>query len=91
MDGEIVKAGVHLDGYGNYVVVKHADGWRTWYGHLDSISCAVGDLVRRHGLVGFAGSSGRSTGPHLHLTVQHWGHGSSGYNIPHVVDPQLYL
>lgn len=74
-------------GYGKRVVVEHGDGWVTWYAHLSEFKCSVGDRVVRGQRIGLAGSSGRSTGPHLHLTVQHLGHGLSGYILPDVVDP----
>jgi hypothetical protein len=51
----------------------------------------VGDMVERGYVIGRAGNSGVSGGPHLHLTIQHIGHGHSGYVIPDVVDPLKYL
>ena len=74
-------------GYGKRVVVEHADGWVTWYGHLSEFKCKVGDIVSRGQCIGLAGSTGNSTGPHLHLTVQHLGSGLSGYVLADVVDP----
>ena len=77
--------------YGNHIIIEHEDGWVTWYAHLHSMLCIVGTHVNRGDCIGFAGSTGKSTGPHLHLTVQHIGHGLSGYVVSDVVDPQQYL
>ena len=51
----------------------------------------VGDMVERNDVIGWAGKTGKTTGPHLHLIVQHIGHGLDGYVIPDVVDPLKYL
>lgn len=74
-------------GYGKRVVIKHEDGWTTWYGHLSEFFCEPGEQVVRGQKIGEAGNTGNSTGPHLHLTVQHHGFGQSGYVLPDVVDP----
>jgi len=55
---------------GNLVVVKLEDGKRVWYAHLSSVAVAVGDRVQPGQVVGWVGSTGNSTGPHLHLEVQ---------------------
>jgi murein DD-endopeptidase MepM/ murein hydrolase activator NlpD len=57
-------------GYGNYVVVRHADGRETAYGHLRNINVRVGDEVGVDDVIGGVGSTGRSTGNHLHLEVR---------------------
>ena len=49
-------------GYGNLVLVDHADGWQTWYAHLSYIAVAVGDVVAQGDTIGAAGSTGYSTG-----------------------------
>jgi murein DD-endopeptidase MepM/ murein hydrolase activator NlpD len=56
--------------YGNLVVVAHSRGVETWYAHLRRIDVAVGQWVRRGTAVGRVGSTGRSTGPHLHFEVR---------------------
>jgi murein DD-endopeptidase MepM/ murein hydrolase activator NlpD len=73
---EVPSAGVGLvvfsgaqGGYGNTVVVEHAGGIRTRYAHLSSIQVDVGARVDAGTVVGRVGSSGRSTGPHLHFEV----------------------
>ncbi len=77
--------------YGSHIIIEHDDGIITWYAHLYDMISAVGDVVERGDVIGYAGSSGKSSGPHLHLTVQHIGHGLSGFIIPDVVDPLIYL
>lgn len=84
-------------GYGNYVRVRHdwPDGttWVTWYAHLSSVNPAlqVGDVVEIGQRLGVAGTTGNSTGVHLHLTLQHIDHGLRGYVVPDVVDPTRYF
>jgi murein DD-endopeptidase MepM/ murein hydrolase activator NlpD len=76
---------------GSHIIIEHGDGLITWYGHLSNMLSAVGDVVELGDTIGWAGESGRTTGPHLHLIVQHIGHGLSGYVLPDVVDPLKYL
>ena len=56
-------------GYGNYVVVDHGGGYTTLYAHLTSVSVSVGQMVGQGDTVGITGSTGNSTGPHLHYEV----------------------
>jgi murein DD-endopeptidase MepM/ murein hydrolase activator NlpD len=63
----------NLTGYGNYVVIEHADGYLTLYGHLDKLVAATGQLVQRGQEIGLLGSTGWSTGPHLHFEVRQHG------------------
>lgn len=67
--GTVVSAGWN-GGYGRMVEVEHADGMTTRYAHLSKITVKTGDRVERGTIVGKAGSSGRSTGPHLHYEVR---------------------
>lgn len=76
---------------GNHIIIEHPDEIYTWYGHLDSMLSGVGDVVEGGDVIGWAGKTGRTTGPHLHLIVQHIGHGFSRFLIPDVVDPLDYL
>jgi murein DD-endopeptidase MepM/ murein hydrolase activator NlpD len=66
--GQVVFSGVQ-GGYGNTVVIEHPGGIRTRYAHLSSIQVEAGDPVQSGTIVGRVGSSGRSTGPHLHFEV----------------------
>lgn len=63
-------AAANLVGYGNYIVIQHADGYETLYGHLDQVLVTVGEKVRRGQVIGLLGSSGSSTGPHLHFEIR---------------------
>lgn len=67
-DGRVVLAGWH-GGYGLAVVVSHDNGLETLYGHLSKVGYLVGQEVRRGEVVGYSGSTGRATGPHLHYEV----------------------
>jgi murein DD-endopeptidase MepM/ murein hydrolase activator NlpD len=67
--GEVVFTGWN-GGYGNLVRISHSNGVETWYGHLSRIDVHVGDAVRKGDAVGAVGSTGNSTGPHLHLEVR---------------------
>ena len=57
-------------GYGNYAIVTHGNGYATLDGHLHDFAVKDGDLVRRGDLIGHEGSTGNSTGPHLHFEVR---------------------
>jgi murein DD-endopeptidase MepM/ murein hydrolase activator NlpD len=52
--------------YGKYIVVRHSGGWKTYYAHLDSFNVSVGQGVSTGTIIGKVGSTGGSTGPHLH-------------------------
>jgi murein DD-endopeptidase MepM/ murein hydrolase activator NlpD len=67
--GRILRAQWH-GGYGNFIEVTHGNGLTTRYGHLSKISVVVGQPVERGQLIGFIGSTGRSTGPHLHYETR---------------------
>lgn len=67
--GRVAYAAFHDGGFGNLVVIQHRNGLRTRYGHLSEIVVEVGESVRRGQSIGLVGSTGRSTGPHLHVEV----------------------
>lgn len=67
---------------GKYIMIEHPGGLQTWYMHLHVLSVSVGDQVSKGELIGKLGSTGRSTGPHLHFQVVK-------QNIP--IDPLLYV
>ena len=68
-DGKVIQAS-YESGYGNLVVVDHGYGLETRYGHLSAYRVSVGAKVKRGDLVGLVGSTGRSTGTHLHYEVR---------------------
>ena len=63
-------AGWNSGGYGNLVVVRHRLGYTTWYAHLSSITTWVGERVTGGTRLGYVGSTGNSTGPHLHFELR---------------------
>ncbi|RWK48381.1 M23 family metallopeptidase [Mesorhizobium sp.] len=70
--GVVVKAGWN-GGYGRMVEVDHGNGFATRYGHLSKIDVTVGKILNAGDVIGKTGSSGRSTGPHLHYEIRHHG------------------
>lgn len=68
-NGIVTKAGWQ-GGYGNLIEIDHGNGLTTRYGHLSSLGVQVGDSVQRGQVVGAVGSTGRSTGPHLHYELR---------------------
>ena len=68
-DGVVRVAGNTGNGYGNHVIINHGYGYETLYGHQYRIKAKVGQRVKRGELIGWVGSTGKSTGPHLHYEV----------------------
>ncbi|MCW6038494.1 S8 family serine peptidase, partial [Spirulina subsalsa FACHB-351] len=68
--GKVVFAGWNNQGYGNLVIIEHPGGIRTYYAHLSSISVRTGQQVTSGAKIGNVGSTGFSTGPHLHFEVR---------------------
>ncbi len=68
-NGTVIKAGL-TGGYGNMIEIEHGNGITTRYGHLSKIEVEVGDTVTRYDEIGLIGSTGRSTGPHLHFELR---------------------
>jgi murein DD-endopeptidase MepM/ murein hydrolase activator NlpD len=58
-------------GYGNFIVLTHGHGYSTLFGHLDKVLVHEGDLVHRGDVIGLEGSTGYSTGPHLHFEIRY--------------------
>lgn len=66
----VVKVATHLGtGYGNHVVINHGYGYQTLYGHMFKVKAKVGQRVKRGEIIGYVGSTGKSTGPHCHYEV----------------------
>jgi murein DD-endopeptidase MepM/ murein hydrolase activator NlpD len=70
-DGKVRYAKYNSGGYGNLVIVRHANGLETWYAHLTRCNVEPNDWVKAGQVIGFGGSTGRSTGPHLHFEVRY--------------------
>lgn len=71
--GVVVYAGSISGGYGNMVMIDHGNGYQTVYAHLSSVIARCGASVVQGQLIGLAGSTGNSTGPHLHFEVRYFG------------------
>ena len=71
-DGK-VRFAAYTRGYGNLVVIRHENGLETYYGHLSRLDVKAGDWVRSGDVVGLGGSTGRSTGSHLHFETRYKG------------------
>lgn len=69
-DGVVRLAGNTGNGYGNHVIINHGYGYETLYGHQYRIKVKVGQRVKRGELIGWVGSTGKSTGPHVHYEVR---------------------
>ena len=72
-NGIVRYAEFNNGGYGNCVIISHMNGLETLYGHLSKISCKSGSFVFAGQVIGLGGSTGRSTGPHLHLEFRYLG------------------
>ncbi len=70
--GKVIYAG-WLGPYGKAVVIKHKYGYQTLYGHLSKIKVRAGQRVKEGQIIGYVGSTGRSTGPHLHYEIRRYG------------------
>ena len=82
---QVVDATGSISSYlrsGNLVIVEHKDGWLSYYAHLSEIVVESGQEVRQGELLGGAGTTGYSTGPHLHFELRYYGR---------PVDPHVYL
>jgi murein DD-endopeptidase MepM/ murein hydrolase activator NlpD len=81
-DGVVALVGSSSSGYGNYVVIAHSGGFDTLYGHLSTTLVKAGQVVTQGTVVGLEGSTGNSTGPHLHFELRVGGR---------PIDPTPYL
>lgn len=97
--GRVTYVGYKADGYGHYVCVEtlvttpqgETERFVVWYAHLKEVRVAVSDTVTLTTVIGIAGTTGMSTGVHLHLTLQWIGRGLANYVVDDVVDPALFL
>ena len=81
--GVVVYSGGISGGYGNMIMIDHGNGYQTLYAHLSAVSVRCGSSVYQGSVIGSAGSTGNSTGPHLHFEVRFMG----GFLNPHYVLP----
>ncbi len=68
-DGTVSTSGNTGNGYGNHVIINHSYGYETLYGHMVRVKSRVGQAVKRGEVIGWVGSTGKSTGPHCHYEV----------------------
>ncbi len=87
-DGVIAYAGRH-GGHGNYVRIQHGGGLATGYAHMSRIAASVGQRVRRGQVIGYVGSTGLSTGPHLHYELYRGGRTIDANSVKFTVTAQL--
>ncbi|MDE5794472.1 MAG: peptidoglycan DD-metalloendopeptidase family protein [Muribaculaceae bacterium] len=73
-EGKVRLTAYEGGGYGNYIIVRHPNGLETVYGHLNKHLVKPGDVVRAGDPIGLGGSTGRSTGPHLHFETRFMGY-----------------
>jgi len=71
--GVVVYAGWNASGYGYMVMIDHGNGYQTLYAHLSKVSVSCGQSVNQGNVIGYGGSTGNSTGPHLHFEVRYMG------------------
>lgn len=71
--GKVITAVTSNSGYGIYVILDHGDGFSSLYAHMSTRYVSTGDYVEKGEMIGRAGSTGNSTGPHLHFEVRYYG------------------
>jgi murein DD-endopeptidase MepM/ murein hydrolase activator NlpD len=68
-DGTVMIAGNLGNGFGNHVMINHGYGYETLYGHMSRVKARPGQQIKRGEVIGYVGSTGKSTGPHCHYEV----------------------
>lgn len=79
--GKVITAVTSNRGYGIYVLIDHGDGYSTLYAHMSSRYVSAGDNVSKGQMIGRVGSTGNSTGPHLHFEVRYYGEKKNPMNF----------
>lgn len=87
-DGTVVLAG-RKGGYGNFVQINHGGGLGSGYGHMSRFAVSSGSRVRRGQIIGYVGSTGLSTGPHLHYELYRSGHAVNPMSVKFTQRAQL--
>jgi murein DD-endopeptidase MepM/ murein hydrolase activator NlpD len=87
-EGDVVYAGDQVPGFGNLVLIKHADGWVSAYGHLSKITVRMQQRVTQGQEVGQAGATGGVAEPQLHFEIRY---ASSPLERAKPIDPKLVL
>ena len=88
--GVVTKASWNKRHTGETVKIRHPKGYVTLYGHLSKYGkFKVGDRVQQHDIIGYVGSTGRSTGPHLHYTIYHHGKAINPLKLKNVAGPSI--
>jgi murein DD-endopeptidase MepM/ murein hydrolase activator NlpD len=72
-NGSVIESGYNSGGFGNCIVIDHGYGFQTVYGHLSDIKVVKGQNVKRGDIIGISGSTGLSSGPHLHYQIEQFG------------------
>ena len=80
-DGQVEKVDIKFTGYGNEIVINHGFGYKSRYAHLHSVLVHQGDRVKRGDKIAYMGSTGKSTGPHLHYEVEYMGRKVNPFNF----------
>lgn len=90
-DGRVTTAGNVGNGYGNHVIINHGFGYETLYGHMYRVKVQNGTYVKRGEVIGWVGSTGKSTGPHVHYEVKKYGkHLDPVYFFYNDLSPEQY-
>jgi murein DD-endopeptidase MepM/ murein hydrolase activator NlpD len=84
--GTVITKSYDSDGYGNYIIIKHEGGYWSLYAHMKNVYVQEGQIVNKNTILGVEGSTGRSTGSHLHLEIRKGGNSSSN-----AIDPISFL
>ena len=80
-DGTVIESGWSTGGFGNVVTIDHGYGLQSLYGHLSKIKVSTGMNVKRGDLIGLSGSTGTSSGPHLHYQIEQFGEHKNPVNF----------
>jgi murein DD-endopeptidase MepM/ murein hydrolase activator NlpD len=80
-DGTVIESGWSTGGFGNVVTIDHGYGLKSLYGHLSKIKVSTGMNVKRGDLIGLSGSTGTSSGPHLHYQIEQFGEHKNPVNF----------